>query len=1008
MVRIFRLLCGLVTVGLLATASIACGNRTDEPVYARSRSDEITSAAAVNNDLPIKHVVVILKENHTFDNYFATFPGAEGSTQCRTTKRVIPAPHAPNVTPRDLPHGHSDALADWNGGAMDGWLSVEGASNHGDNLFCAQYRETDIPGYWAYARAYGLADHFFANTLGPSFPGHAFVVAAQAAWATDNPTVAPRFPYWGCDQDATYRIETLERGSRTTNLVRPCFDIPSVPTLLPAGVDWRFYGTTFDGLREVFSVFDAIRPIRETALWNNVVNASTFDRDVEAGDLPAVTWLVDEDRYDEHPGGGAGVCAGESWTTARVNALMQSSLWKDSVVLLTMDDFGGWYDHVVPPRRYGGDATQPYGLGFRLPLIVMSPYVKPGVYKTVAEQASIVKFVLKTFHATQNLSDLDPAAQDGPANDLMDMFDWKQAPLDPLVLPQRTCLQGTDAVGPSGEVAMGETTAERPDAGREPPPRLKNRVAYIPPQCFARTRVVGDDVAKNTCYPCHTRAEPPNYTNDDDLQLRLAFPLPAKSNPWTNLFDPPIAHAPTSSDDEILAYVRSSNYFDDRGNISLAETLGALPAEWDENSNGKWDGFTPDVWFRFDDGGFDHRPDGSLSGWRAFAYYPFPGAFFPTNGSADDVAIRLDPYLQQDSAGRFDRGIYEINLAIVEALVRRTDIAIDPVDETALGVDLDLDGRLGRATRVAFDAARDGSGRTRMHYVGRAHEEETRSSFPIGPGLFPLGTEFFHTVRYLDVGLDRVVTMAPRMKEVRYAKKVHWINYETARADVLHEAQEQDESSDGSHDVRWANERGVFTGSWLFQGFIENRDGSLRPQTFEETASCEGCHAGIGATTDSTFSFARKIDDVGSARGWFHWSQRDLRGIEEPKRMDGEYEYTFYLRQAVAGDDLRENTEVMQRFFDDGNMLRPTEIARLHRDISYLLLPSPERALDLDRAYEAIVHAQSFDRGRDAVLVPSPNVYTDVPLGQPTGVRKALMNERIAAPPLNHPPQSAP
>jgi phospholipase C len=382
-------------------------------------------------------VVVILKENHTFDNYFGTFPGAEGSSQCLTTSGVIHAPHAPNVTPRDLAHGRAEALKDWNGGDMDGWLTVPGASDHGDNLFCAQYFEADLPGYWAYARAYGLADHFFANALGPSFPGHAFVIAGQAAWAISNPSGTPSFPYWGCDEATKYGISILDHGSCTTSFVRPCFDIPSVPTLLPAGVDWRFYGTTFTGHSEVWSMFNAIRPIRETALWNNVVNASTFDHDVEVGELPAVTWLVDEDSNDEHPG--TGVCEGENWTIGHLNALMQSPLWKTTVVLFTMDDFGGWYDHVAPPRHYGCDATQPYGLGFRLPLIVMSPYVKRGVYKGVAEQASIVKFILEAFNAPAYLSDLDPAAQDGQANDLMDMFDWDQTPLDPLLLPKRIC-----------------------------------------------------------------------------------------------------------------------------------------------------------------------------------------------------------------------------------------------------------------------------------------------------------------------------------------------------------------------------------------------------------------------------------------------------------------------------------------------------------------------------------------------------------------------------------------
>jgi phospholipase C len=409
------LLRGIVVVGLVVGSEVSCGDDTGSAVSATHAGNPRKRGVGPNLDLPIKHVVVILKENHTFDNYFGTFPGAEGTTKCLTTKGQISVPHAPNVTGRDLSHGHDDALTDWNDGKMDGWLAVPGASVHGDDLFCAQYLESDLPGYWAYARAYGLADHFFANTLGPSFPGHAFLVAAQAAWVIYNPSGAGDFPYWGCDEAETSRVVTLESGSCTVKSVRPCFDIPSVPTLLPSGVDWRFYGTSFGGGSEPFSVLDAIRPIRETALWKNVVNASTFVHDVEAGDLPAVTWLVDEDSDDEHPGRDAGMCAGENWTVAHLNPL------------------------VAPPRHYGCDAKAPYGLGFRLPLIVMSPYVKRGVYKRVAEQASIVKFILEAFDAPKYLSDLDPAAQDGQANDLMDMFDWSQEPLDPLVLEQRAC-----------------------------------------------------------------------------------------------------------------------------------------------------------------------------------------------------------------------------------------------------------------------------------------------------------------------------------------------------------------------------------------------------------------------------------------------------------------------------------------------------------------------------------------------------------------------------------------
>jgi phospholipase C len=106
-----------------------------------------------------------------------------------------------------------------------------------------------------------------------------------------------------------------------------------------------------------------------------------------------------------------------------------------------MDDFGGWYDHMPPPRQYGCDANKPYGLGFRLPLIVISPYAKPGfVFHEQSEHASIPRFIEKIFGSTQTLNDLDPAAQDKQANDLMGAFDFNQTPLQPLVLQTRTCL----------------------------------------------------------------------------------------------------------------------------------------------------------------------------------------------------------------------------------------------------------------------------------------------------------------------------------------------------------------------------------------------------------------------------------------------------------------------------------------------------------------------------------------------------------------------------------------
>jgi phospholipase C len=425
-------------------ALVACGSSTSHP-----NGHDAASPDAANPDaaadappmidaavaIPIKHVVVIVKENHTFDNYFGSFPGADGIASIPLSSGAITPPHAPDRTPRDLCHLHSCALQDLGGD----WENVSGASQSGDNLAFAQYAEADIPNYWQYARHYSLGDRFFANVLGPSFPGHTFVLAAQAGWATDNPTTQILHPYWGCDQDPSTRVQVENGSAGTFDQVFPCFTIPSVPDVLPAGLDWKFYGSNYYVLPEIWSMFDAISGIRNGAGWSNVVNASQFDSDVAGGTLPAVSWLVDQDLDDEHPNVG-GVCDGENWTVGHINALMQSNYWKDTAIIFTMDDFGGWYDHVTPPRRYGMDPTnQPYGLGFRLPLIVISPYAKPGIFHEVAEQASIPRFIERVFGATQTLHDLDPAAQDAQANDLLAAFDFTQQPLDPLVLQTRSC-----------------------------------------------------------------------------------------------------------------------------------------------------------------------------------------------------------------------------------------------------------------------------------------------------------------------------------------------------------------------------------------------------------------------------------------------------------------------------------------------------------------------------------------------------------------------------------------
>ncbi|WP_346838142.1 hypothetical protein [Microbulbifer sp. SAOS-129_SWC] len=515
---------------------------------------------------------------------------------------------------------------------------------------------------------------------------------------------------------------------------------------------------------------------------------------------------------------------------------------------------------------------------------------------------------------------------------------------------------------------------------------LSNPAAVTPPQCYTKTQTQGGP-ASNPCYVCHTESSAPNFTNDVDLQLAYSFAAPARSNRWHNLFKDRSGYLSSVSDEEILHYVREDNYRAQDGSIPLAEKLTQkLPLHWDGNRNGRWDGYVPDANFNFDRHGFDRDPNGALTGWRALAYTPFPGTFFPTNGSTDDVLIRLPDLYRNDAQGRYSEVIYRVNLAIVEALIKRSDVAIDPVDETTLNVDLDKDGTLATATRVTYDWAP--LQKRFMHYVGAARLAQERGDAPLSAGSYPLGTEFLHSVRYLDVDARGHTTMAPRMKELRYARKVRWVTYYQHRELAAAELKEGHDFPDRLEAVVGDIERGVGNRrGWRYSGFIEDRRGQLRPQSYEELATCAGCHGAIGANVDGGFAMTRKLDAAASfQRGWYHWSQKALAGQPEPLRKDGRGEYAYYLQQVGNADEYRSNAEVRARFFNGDGTLKTAMLERLAADINVLIMPSRRRALDLDKAYRAVVAEQSYREGRDAVLAPRQNLYREVPEGQQTGV----------------------
>jgi len=516
---------------------------------------------------------------------------------------------------------------------------------------------------------------------------------------------------------------------------------------------------------------------------------------------------------------------------------------------------------------------------------------------------------------------------------------------------------------------------------------MNTRGAYITSMCYTKTQDIPGGAVSNPCYSCHTKGKLPNYYNDTNLQAEYLFPAKVMNNPFSNLFKDRSAQVAQISDDAILAYIRKSNYFDDEGSIVLAKDL---PSDWE--------GYRPDCYFNFDEDGFDRDRNNAYTRWRAFRYYPFVGTFWPTNGSTDDVLIRLDEGFAQDEKGRFDLQTYKINLAIVESLVKQKDIALhESVDESLYGVDLNQNGSLDSSDKVCI-ATYD-----KMSYIGRAKQLLAEKKIHLAPGLFPENTEFLHSVRYLDWDeKSDHVGMSKRMKELRYAKKYAWSSYSEIERAAGAEAKEA--LANGTDESFIADFRGDYEHglkneiSWIYQGFIEDKKGALRPQTHEETIGCMGCHSHLGATTDSTFAFARKFEGIDKGAvdyGWNHWSQKSLAGVKEPRveymNQGLQYEYSFYLQNNHSGNEFRNNDEVKEKFFDSSGSIKEESLNALHGDITELLFPSKQRALELNKGYKCMVQEQSYIYGRDANIKPMANVFKTIKPDQKTLIEKVIV-----------------
>ncbi|MDP0489996.1 MAG: hypothetical protein Q7Q71_02955 [Verrucomicrobiota bacterium JB023] len=509
--------------------------------------------------------------------------------------------------------------------------------------------------------------------------------------------------------------------------------------------------------------------------------------------------------------------------------------------------------------------------------------------------------------------------------------------------------------------AAENTPAEKPAAGPPPyeriinelrshdevlppPPQdyvvreMYNHEGVIPPQCYTKNHQVF-----NACYVCH-QAEIPgreNVMNDDDLQAAYSFSDVGMANHWKNLFEDRSERVEEMSDEEILAYINEDNYSELPERLKEADFKGWIPELNDLEKGAE----------AFDEHGF--AKDGSH--WVAFNYKPFPSTFWPTNGSTDDVMIRLDQLFRQTKDGKESLDVYKANLALLEANMKGLDrISTLPVDEAIIGRDLNGDGELTVIEEITSHDA----------WVGAA-EKAYKSTF-----IYPAGTEFMHTVRYVGFDEDGEITVSKRMKEVRYMKK--WRVYGKPTYARSYELEGFEKEAGHLPSYQPLAEHGLDNkNGWSIAGFIEGYNGRLRVLTHEENFSCMGCHNSIGSTIDKTFSFPRKVE---GAKGWGYI---DLKGMPDvPTLGEKKGEFETYLERVGGGSEFRNNVEMTKRWFQDNH---PTKIDEKKlakaKDVYDLITPSRKRALELNKAYKTIVEDQDYIYGKDAIITPPENVF---------------------------------
>ncbi|HLI74822.1 MAG TPA: alkaline phosphatase family protein [Acidimicrobiales bacterium] len=435
----------------------------------------------------IKHVVVVMQENRSFDTYFGTFPGADGIPMQNGKPTVCALDPAtghcvkPYINHTDIngggPHDLVNATADINGGKMDGFIGQAEGAKKGcatvDEPGCANsvvtdalgyHTATDIPNYWTYAKDFVLQDHMFEPQASWSLPAHLFMVSEWSARCTrhDNPfscknspeTVGgapPRRPalYGGRSAskpifawtDLTYLMhkDHVSWGYYVVSGTEPDCENPAQLTCAPVA-----QSSNTPGIWNPLPLFDTVK---QDGQLKNIQDISRFFAAAKSGHLPAVSWLSPSGEVSEHPP--APVSFGQSYVTSVINAIMRSPDWSSTAIFLAWDDWGGFYDHVVPPT------VDQNGYGLRVPGMVISPYAKQGYidHQTLSFDA-YDKFIEDDFLGGQRI---DPASDGRPdprpdvrenekmLGNLLSDFDFSQPPRSPMILKVHppTTLTGT-------------------------------------------------------------------------------------------------------------------------------------------------------------------------------------------------------------------------------------------------------------------------------------------------------------------------------------------------------------------------------------------------------------------------------------------------------------------------------------------------------------------------------------------------------------------------------------